>query len=377
MIQMLFFLACGEKPVDIVIDTAEDTGSVEEPSTEPSTEDTGTDQDGDGFTVEDGDCDDTSPWINPARSEEPGDGVDNDCDGRIDEKWSGVTVSLVKEGQTSSLLTLNQIGNVDSELALSNDCMPTYLDHDPSQIGGFVISHANSALAKVASDGTCTVLVDYSEEDNTELLGVIGQEDGSVLASRGNELIRVGTDGTVTSLADWNASILAEDGSANPDFQLYVWSIAQNIVTKEVALFGLFGGFATWSTESGLVVHRSIDADTWDGRYAYAGAVRDGGGWYTLLYNGDSGEISVANFDMAGLDWNTRIVWTEADQSAQEFAFPQGITVNGDNGDYYVTADVASFSSVFRIREVDQFIDDLYRSGSEPSWTFFGIVSNY
>jgi hypothetical protein len=255
--------------------------------------------------------------------------------------------------------------------------MPTYLDHDPSQIGGFVISHANSALAKVASDGTCTVLVDYSEEDNTELLGVIGQEDGSVLASRGNELIRVGTDGTVTSLADWNASILAEDGSANPDFQLYVWSIAQNIVTKEVALFGLFGGFATWSTESGLVVHRSIDADTWDGRYAYAGAVRDGGGWYTLLYNGDSGEISVANFDMAGLDWNTRIVWTEADQSAQEFAFPQGITVNGDNGDYYVTADVASFSSVFRIREVDQFIDDLYRSGSEPSWTFFGIVSNY
>ena len=61
----------GEKPAPIVNDTAtEDTA--EEPSTEPSTEPEGTDADGDGFTVEDGDCDDTSPWINPARDEESG-----------------------------------------------------------------------------------------------------------------------------------------------------------------------------------------------------------------------------------------------------------------------------------------------------------------
>ena len=84
----------------------------------------GTDEDGDGFTVEDGDCDDTSPWINPARDEETGDGVDNDCDGQIDEKWSGVTLSLAKQGETSSLVRLNQLGNVESELTLNNDCIP-------------------------------------------------------------------------------------------------------------------------------------------------------------------------------------------------------------------------------------------------------------
>ena len=27
------------------------------------------------------DCDDSSPWINPARDEETGDDIDNDCDG--------------------------------------------------------------------------------------------------------------------------------------------------------------------------------------------------------------------------------------------------------------------------------------------------------
>ena len=80
---MFQFFGCGEKPAPLPVDTAvEDTAN--EPASEPGTEPTGTDEDGDGFTVEDGDCDDTSPWINPARDEETGDGVDNDCDGRIE-----------------------------------------------------------------------------------------------------------------------------------------------------------------------------------------------------------------------------------------------------------------------------------------------------
>ncbi len=374
---MMWFLilGCGEKPIAQLEDTSmEDTAT--EPASEPSTEPEGTDADGDGFTVEDGDCDDTSPWINPARSEEPNDGIDNDCDGRIDEKWSGVTVSLLNEGGASSLLRLNQLGNVESSLTLNNDCMPTYLDHN---LGGegYVISHANSALASVSSSGDCTILVDYSEEENTELLGVVSLPSGDVVASRGNELIQVTPDGTVSSLVTWDASPTDETGATNPNFQLYVWSIARNLVSGEIALFGLYGGFATWSNEAGLTVHRSINPEEWDGRYAYAGAAKDGGGWFSLLFTSETGEISVAEFDLTTNDWNTRIVWSEADQSAQQFAFPQGITVNGDNGDYYVTADVATYSSVFRIREVDDFIDDLYRSDSQPAWTFFGIVSNY
>lgn len=377
---MLFFfslLGCGDKPTPINDnDTAvEDTASVE-PSTEPSTEPQGTDEDGDGFTVEDGDCDDSNPWINPARDEETDDMVDNDCDGRIDEQWSGVTVSVLKQGETSSLLRLNQIGNVESEISLTNDCMPTYLDHNLST-GGYVISHANTALASVSETGDCTVLADFSEDDNTELLGVVSLPNGDAMASRGSELIQVSASGAVTSVVSWDANLMDETGATNPNFQLYVWSIARDLVSGDIALFGLYGGFATWNETDGLTVHRSINPDEWDGRYAYAGAAKDGGGWFSLVYTSETGEISVAEFDDTAMDWNTRIVWSESDQSAQEFAFPQGITVNGDNGDYYVTADVASFSSVFRMREADNFVDDLYRSASQPSWTFYGIVSNY
>ena len=114
---LILLLACGDKSAPIVQDSAV-TDTMVEPSAEPSTEETGTDEDGDGFTVEDGDCDDTSPWINPARDEEPADGVDNDCDGRIDEKWSGVTISLAKQGSASSLLKLNQLGNIEAEITL-------------------------------------------------------------------------------------------------------------------------------------------------------------------------------------------------------------------------------------------------------------------
>lgn len=47
--------------------------------------DTDADSDGDGWTVGQGDCDDYDPGTNPGQPEYPGDGFDNDCDGQVDE----------------------------------------------------------------------------------------------------------------------------------------------------------------------------------------------------------------------------------------------------------------------------------------------------
>src|SRR5688572_27384829 len=78
--------------------------------------DTGTDEDGDGFTVEEGDCDDTDPWINPALDEEAGDGKDNDCDGRTDEAWAGLTAALVEGDGAGSLVRFDTLGNIEDTL---------------------------------------------------------------------------------------------------------------------------------------------------------------------------------------------------------------------------------------------------------------------
>ena len=59
----------------------EDTGAFEEDTGDDEITDEGSDLDGDGYSVEDGDCNDGNPAVNPSASDVVGDSIDQNCDG--------------------------------------------------------------------------------------------------------------------------------------------------------------------------------------------------------------------------------------------------------------------------------------------------------
>ncbi|MGH7440446.1 MAG: choice-of-anchor L domain-containing protein, partial [Polyangiaceae bacterium] len=66
------------------------------PST-PCTSSAGADGDHDGFTVAQGDCNDCDPNINPGAYDVPGDGIDEDCNGKADDEPTGCDVGLAAD----------------------------------------------------------------------------------------------------------------------------------------------------------------------------------------------------------------------------------------------------------------------------------------
>jgi len=96
--------------------------------------DTGLDADGDGLTVADGDCNDSDPSVNSA-AEEVCDGIDNNCDGTVDE---GVTGTYYADndgdgfGDTTS--TTEACEAMDGWVPTDGDCNDANADVYPSAL---------------------------------------------------------------------------------------------------------------------------------------------------------------------------------------------------------------------------------------------------
>jgi hypothetical protein len=368
MTLLLALAAC--TPVDTNFqkhsDEVVDTGEPDTDTTPIDTADTDGDLDDDGFTPEEGDCDDNSIYVSPARSEETDDGLDNDCDGRTDEEWSGFDIGRVDDDGAGSIITLDTIGRDDDTVNLSSGCYPMWLDH----LGdGWVVSNYYAEVDTVDASGACTMLADFSDTEVYELgvWGIATAPDGTVYATTVGALHAITLDGTVTDVATWVVDF--EDINAH---EFAATNVAVDPLTGDVGLFDYFGGFATWSAEGGFVVHRKGDY-TAPTLQCASGAHRDGGGWYTQGIDLNTYGYGFYKFDLDAGDWVLEEEWpNESDWS------PHAVAIDGDSGDWYVTANVSGiFPTVYRVVEGSGYAAPFYRIETDFAGYFYGITTNY
>ncbi len=374
-VALLVLLAVGCTPLDTGFqkpDEDEDTGEADtDTDTDPvDTDDTDGDLDDDGFTPEEGDCDDDDVRVSPARPEDDGDGKDNDCDGRLDEEWSGFSVGRKDDDGAGSIIVLDTIGRDDATVNLSNGCVPSWLDHYGE---GWVISTGGAAVSVVEPGGACTDLADFSDAEVYEygVWGIAAMPDGfgldgAVLATTVGSLVAVGADGTITELAAW-----VVDFEVPASHEFVGVSVAVDPASGEVGLFDYFGGFATWTPDGGFVVHKRGDYEA-PTLTTSSGTHRDGGGWYTPGTDATTGAMGIYTFDFAVGDWVLVDGWADDTWS------PYQVAIDGDSGDFYVTANVSGiYPSVYRIIAGSGFADDFFRIETDYAGYFYGIATNY
>lgn len=383
LLPLLLLVGCTQKvgfqnPPDDT-DTAVDTDTGHTGGGDSDTVDDDGDLDDDGFTAEEGDCDDNDVRVSPARDEEDGDGLDNDCDGRTDEAWSGFDVAFSNMYGSSEILTINRTGTDAESLTLDADCYPLWLDHaqegDPSQ--GWIVNNGYGYVTHVGADGKCEDLADFTKSTSCDLGGVYGVAvgvDGTIYATTLDTLVSVGRDGTVTELASWSCNLM--DPGAH---ELAVYSLAVDPETGELALYGYFGGFALWNPTDGLRVRHTEDLEN-IAVYTYSGAHMDDqrpssdeeGGWFTPGIDGATGGYGIYQYDLAADEWVQVEGWEDEDW------VPFMLAIDGDSGDYYVTANAGWYYRLWRIASGSGYAARLYGSeGVEPYRAFNGVVTNY
>ena len=119
-------IACGEDKTDTAEPSTEPStepsseASTEpsQPTTDPSTEPSNPpveDEDSDGFTREDGDCDDQNPDVYPGAEDIPGDGIDQDCSG-TDAALTGRVMDDVLTGELIVTEVMNNPSSVSDDV---------------------------------------------------------------------------------------------------------------------------------------------------------------------------------------------------------------------------------------------------------------------
>ena len=357
LIASLLLVACGDKTDDGPIFVGE-TGDTYVPW--PDDTAAGTDEDGDGFTVEDGDCDDADVYVNPGWPENEAegnaaDGKDNDCDGYVDESFRGLVVLQQGDGKDPArIVGVDDFGETDWEVLLDDATLIPYF-MAPGLEGGWLIGTLGShdgaaevtiALYAVSPEGDTTLLWDLSDPEVYEfgLGGVAAHPDGYYLVCTGDTVSALEPDG----------SSLTPLMTSDPEADFFSFDVAVDGVTGEIGVFGLYGEFALISPEGAVEVLRPLDPENIE--YSVWSGIKRADGWYA---GGNSASgWQVMRFNLSQNDWAQKI-------SFDEEWTPHFLETDDVNGGFFVSSTDATYPIVWRLSEDDGSAAPFFRSPYE------------
>ncbi|MCB9764260.1 MAG: putative metal-binding motif-containing protein [Alphaproteobacteria bacterium] len=322
---------------------SDDTGDTWVPWPDDTDEPQGTDEDRDGWSVEEGDCDDNNIYVNPARDEDATDGIDNDCDGRIDEVFHGLVVLQQGDGTVPArVVFLDDFGEqVDEVLFDDADLIPFFMTEGLN--GGWVIgtlanydgaNEVQVALYEVTADGSTSLLADFSDAEAWAfgMWGIATHPDGYYLVTTGDSLQAVEPgSGVLTPLATWDA-----------EGELYAFDVDVDILSGDIGVTGYYGGFATLTAEGAVSTHRTFDPENIE-YLLLSGKHRDVDGWWAG--GSDVNGWGVFKFDEDAATWVRRADFEGQDESWN----PRFFSTDDVNGGFYVTTTEATYPTVWRI----------------------------
>jgi len=173
-------------------DTSDDDDDASDDDDDDDT--TGEDADGDGWTVADGDCDDTDASVNPGASEVCNDWIDNNCDGTSNGCELSGTISLANAD--AKLVGESSGDAAGFDVAFAGD---TDLDGSSEILVGAVLVGNNSGavyLVSGAPSGTTSLSTSAAKitGDSNTMLGAMVDSAGDVDADgRADLLVSAGT----------------------------------------------------------------------------------------------------------------------------------------------------------------------------------------
>ena len=202
----------------IYVETEVETDGEPDPQVEPDDETvpTAVDADGDGYAADD--CDDTNPDVNPGTVESCN-GIDDDCDGVVDDVGMPPTWYRDSDGDGFGALDAEQFEGCDAPegyAPYTGDCDDTRGDVYPG---------APTVVCEADIDADCDGAIDHSDDDLDGFLSCADCDDTNAAVSPDAEEVCNGIDDDCDGEVDgsraegsvrWYADTDA-DGSGDPD----------------------------------------------------------------------------------------------------------------------------------------------------------------